>query len=289
MHGWIGGSCTRSEVIRHALEALRAGEPRLLAFGADDARSDDLVKASMSCASGGGVEVHINPVLPAPVLLVAGDSPVALALVRLGRAMGYRTVTTASADEGGFESGRRARRGPGRVGGDARAPRRRSPAVRGGGHHGPGGRTHARAGGRRRARLPGRGGLPTANAERARGAVGSGARRRRDWSREGTRRARPWRPATGGDRGEHSGRDRGRDAARGRGRHDGGHGWRVRESRRGPGGHGCLVREGWRGPGGRGRGAHARTRRLQLRAGARRPSTTKAHPRPPGPPTPCAG
>ena len=99
MHGWIGGSCTRSEVIRHALEALRAGEPRLLAFGADDARSDDLVKASMSCASGGGVEVHINPVLPAPVLLVAGDSPVALALVRLGRAMGYRTVTTASADE----------------------------------------------------------------------------------------------------------------------------------------------------------------------------------------------
>ena len=103
MHGWIGGSCTRSEVIRHALEALRLGEPRLLAFGADEERPNDLVKVSMSCASGGKVEVHINPVLPAPVLLVAGDSPVALALLRLGGAMGYRTVATASASEAANE------------------------------------------------------------------------------------------------------------------------------------------------------------------------------------------
>ena len=103
MHGWIGGSCTRSEVIRHALEALRLGEPRLLAFGADEERPDDLVKVSMSCASGGKVEVHINPVLPAPVLLVAGDSPVALALLRLGSAMGYRTVAAASASEAAGE------------------------------------------------------------------------------------------------------------------------------------------------------------------------------------------
>ena len=99
MHGWIGGSCTRSEVIRHALEALRLGEPRLLAFGADEGRPDDLVKVSMSCASGGKVEVHINPVLPAAVLLVVGDSPVALALLGLGRAMGYRTVAAASSSE----------------------------------------------------------------------------------------------------------------------------------------------------------------------------------------------
>lgn len=99
MHGWIGGSCTRSEVIRHALEALRLGEPRLLAFGADEGRTDDLVQVSMSCASGGKVEVHINPVMPAPVLLVAGNSPVALALLRLGSAMGYRTVAAAADDE----------------------------------------------------------------------------------------------------------------------------------------------------------------------------------------------
>ncbi|MYA33108.1 MAG: XdhC family protein [Gemmatimonadales bacterium] len=96
MHGWIGGSCTRSEVIRHALETLDQGEPRLLAFGSSPGRPDDLVPVPMSCGSGGKVEVHVNPVLPAPVLIVAGRSPVALALVRLGGAMGYATVAEAS-------------------------------------------------------------------------------------------------------------------------------------------------------------------------------------------------
>ncbi|MDE2721297.1 XdhC family protein [Candidatus Palauibacter polyketidifaciens] len=96
MHGWIGGSCTRSEVVRHALETLDQGEPRLLAFGSSPGRPDDLVPVPMSCSSGGKVEVHVNPVLPAPVLIVAGRSPVALALVRLGGAMGYATVAEAS-------------------------------------------------------------------------------------------------------------------------------------------------------------------------------------------------
>ncbi len=99
MHGWIGGSCTRSEVIRHALETLDQGEPRLLAFGSSPGRPDDLVPVPMSCSSGGKVEVHVNPVLPAPVLIVAGRSPVARALVRLGGAMGYATVAEASEDE----------------------------------------------------------------------------------------------------------------------------------------------------------------------------------------------
>ncbi|WP_420462520.1 XdhC family protein [Candidatus Palauibacter sp.] len=99
MHGWIGGSCTRSEVIRHALEALDQGEARLLAFGSTSGRPDDVIQVPMSCSSGGKVEVHINPVLPAPVLLVAGSSPIALALVRLGRAVGYTTVAAAAEDE----------------------------------------------------------------------------------------------------------------------------------------------------------------------------------------------
>lgn len=98
MHGWIGGSCTRSEVIRHALETLNEGEPRLLAFGSSPGRPDDLVPVPMSCSSGGKVEVHVNPVLPAPVLIVAGSSPVAVALVRLGGAMGYTTVAEVPAD-----------------------------------------------------------------------------------------------------------------------------------------------------------------------------------------------
>ena len=99
MHGWIGGSCTRSEVIRHALETLDQGEPRLLAFGSGPGRPDDLVPVPMSCSSGGKVEVHVNPVLPAPVLIVAGSSPVALALVRLGGAGGYAAGAGGAGDE----------------------------------------------------------------------------------------------------------------------------------------------------------------------------------------------
>ena len=92
MYGWIGGNCTQSEVIRHALKALDAGEPRLLSFGSTTGRAGDKVRVPMSCSSGGKVEVHINPILPPPVLLVVGGSPVGHALVRLGRAVGYATV-----------------------------------------------------------------------------------------------------------------------------------------------------------------------------------------------------
>lgn len=98
MHGWIGGSCTQSEVIRHALEALEAGEPRLLACGSSAGRPDDLVHVPMSCSSGGNVEIHINPVLPPPVLLVVGASPVGHALLRLGGVVGYATVAGTPTD-----------------------------------------------------------------------------------------------------------------------------------------------------------------------------------------------
>ncbi len=98
MSGWIGGSCTQSEVIRHALEALDAGEPRLLACGLSADRPDDVIHVPMSCSSGGKVEIHINPVLPPPALLVVGASPVGHALLRLGRAAGYATVAGPPAD-----------------------------------------------------------------------------------------------------------------------------------------------------------------------------------------------
>ena len=98
MHGWIGGSCTQSEVVRHALETLEAGKSRLLACGEPGDRPDDLVHVPMSCSSGGNVEIHINPVLPPPVLLVAGASPVGHALLRLGAVAGYATVAAAPTD-----------------------------------------------------------------------------------------------------------------------------------------------------------------------------------------------
>ena len=90
VHGWIGGSCTRPEVVRHAAATLRDRRPRLLVFGGSGEERDGVVSVPMSCGSEGRVEVHVNPVFPAPRLVVAGSSPVAQALARLGEAMGYR-------------------------------------------------------------------------------------------------------------------------------------------------------------------------------------------------------
>ena len=106
LHGWIGGSCTQPEVVRHALAALTDGRPRLLGFGAAPGERDDLVPVPMSCGSEGKVEVHINPVFPVPQLVVVGSSPIAEAVARLGKAMGY-LVACAAEEEGedGAESG----------------------------------------------------------------------------------------------------------------------------------------------------------------------------------------
>jgi xanthine dehydrogenase accessory factor len=90
-HGWVGGSCTRPTVIAEARKALQDGRPRLVALDPDpeSRRRPGLTVFPMTCQSGGSVEIHIQPVLPPPRLLIYGVSPTARALVRLGKAMGY--------------------------------------------------------------------------------------------------------------------------------------------------------------------------------------------------------
>ena len=107
VHGWIGGSCTLPEVTRHAIAALGDRQPRLLAFGGSPGDRGGVIRIPMSCGSEGKVEVHVNPVYPAPRLVVAGDSPIARAVARLGEAMGYRVAAFDGAL--GAEAGERAR------------------------------------------------------------------------------------------------------------------------------------------------------------------------------------
>ena len=102
VHGWIGGSCTQPEVVRHALAALAEGRPRLLGFGALPGENRDIVPVPMSCGSEGKVEVHINPVFPVPRLVVAGSSPIADAVARLGGAMGYEVERAGVEGEDGL-------------------------------------------------------------------------------------------------------------------------------------------------------------------------------------------
>jgi len=90
-HGWLGGSCTQPVVVREALRSLADGQPRLIALSPDPgAERRPGVKAfPMTCHSGGSVDIYIEPQLPAPRLVVFGLSPVAQALTRVARAMGY--------------------------------------------------------------------------------------------------------------------------------------------------------------------------------------------------------
>jgi xanthine dehydrogenase accessory factor len=104
-HGWVGGSCTRPTVVAEALNALEEGRPRLVALDPDpeSRRRNGLTVFPMTCHSGGSVEIHIQPVLPAPRLLVYGVSPTARALARLAKAMGYTvTAIDPTADASGF-------------------------------------------------------------------------------------------------------------------------------------------------------------------------------------------
>lgn len=100
-HGWLGGSCTQPTVVREARRALAEGRPRLVSLAPDPEleRRPGLTVFPMTCHSGGTVEIYLEPVLPAPRLVVFGVSPTARALVKLGKAMGYSVVAVDPAAE----------------------------------------------------------------------------------------------------------------------------------------------------------------------------------------------
>jgi xanthine dehydrogenase accessory factor len=92
VHGWVGGGCTRSTLLRESLRAMSDGEPRLLSLSVDPAAEPrrGVVALSMTCKSGGAVDLYVEPVLPAPRVVVFGATPIARAMVRIAHAMGYR-------------------------------------------------------------------------------------------------------------------------------------------------------------------------------------------------------
>ena len=95
LHGWIGGACAEPAVIREARRVIAEGEPRLLLLGTPEqfgaAVPEGMTVVPISCQSEGALEVYIEPVLPAPHLVVVGRSPMAQTLADLARALGWRT------------------------------------------------------------------------------------------------------------------------------------------------------------------------------------------------------
>ncbi|HEX6596957.1 MAG TPA: XdhC family protein [Acidimicrobiales bacterium] len=101
LRGWVGGSCAEPVVVREAVAALAAGEPRLLRLGpvADLPHEEEgVVLATVSCASEGSVQVFLEPVDPAPHLVVVGRSPMVQALVAMAGLLGFETVVVESED-----------------------------------------------------------------------------------------------------------------------------------------------------------------------------------------------
>jgi len=104
--GWIGGACAEPTVIREALRTLEDGTARLLFLGTPDElaehQRDGVVTVPIACQSEGALEVYVEPVLPAPHIIVIGRSPAAGALAGMALQLGWRSsVFDAEASPGG--------------------------------------------------------------------------------------------------------------------------------------------------------------------------------------------
>jgi xanthine dehydrogenase accessory factor len=94
LSGWVGGSCAEPTVKREAKKALQDGQPRLLRLCPPEklgqAPQEGVVEIALTCISGGTLEIYIEPQLAQPHLVVIGHLATAEALVRLGKAIGWR-------------------------------------------------------------------------------------------------------------------------------------------------------------------------------------------------------
>ena len=90
-------SCAEATVRLQALRALETGEPLLLRScpvpsdgpGEEPGRRG---RGDNPCLSGGALEIFLEPRLPAPRVAVMGESPVARALARAGRPLGFEAA-----------------------------------------------------------------------------------------------------------------------------------------------------------------------------------------------------
>jgi len=86
--GTVGGGDMEHRVIDAARLAMMDGQPRMLSYTmADPARGDPGV-------CGGQVEVFVEPILPAPLLVVVGGGHVGRAVAHLAKWLGFRVAVS---------------------------------------------------------------------------------------------------------------------------------------------------------------------------------------------------
>jgi xanthine dehydrogenase accessory factor len=102
LHGWIGGACAEPTVIREAREVITQGKPRLLLLGEPGqfgaAVPDGMTVVPISCQSEGALEVYIEPIVPAPRLVIVGRSPMTQTLADMATSLGWSACVVAGED-----------------------------------------------------------------------------------------------------------------------------------------------------------------------------------------------
>lgn len=105
IHGWIGGGCAQPAVIKTVRQALASGQPQTIRIAPGDGSGErslgDVLEFGMACHSGGTLELFIDPVTPAPQIVVFGDAPVARALTGLAPRIGLQAVLVAEGAQAG--------------------------------------------------------------------------------------------------------------------------------------------------------------------------------------------
>jgi xanthine dehydrogenase accessory factor len=92
IHGWVGGGCAQPAVVKTVRQALADGKARLIRIApSSDGERDlgEVLEFGMACHSGGTLELFVDPVLPRPLLVIFGSSPVALAMAQLAPRVGF--------------------------------------------------------------------------------------------------------------------------------------------------------------------------------------------------------
>ena len=95
--GWVGGGCAESAIRNEALKCIQLEQSELITLD----MTDELLGVGMPC--GGQMDVYIEPVIPAPELLIVGHGRIVEMLATLAHLMGFSvTINDPAADRASF-------------------------------------------------------------------------------------------------------------------------------------------------------------------------------------------
>jgi xanthine dehydrogenase accessory factor len=90
IEGFVGGACAESTVRAQALALLDRGDTLLLRITpTEETPRPGTLTVHNPCLSGGTLEIFLEPVIPAPLVVVVGDTPIARAVLALAEPLGH--------------------------------------------------------------------------------------------------------------------------------------------------------------------------------------------------------